>query len=407
MLIWISRRDPPDSYAHLIANSRVSLIEWEVLRFTLAEVSALAEFRKNISGDAIRRLHVQSEGWAAGLTLLMEGSPGVDGTASRQPAGREALFAYFAQQSFAQAPRSTQEFLVTTALLSQVPASLAFDLTHNAAAEILEDLYRRHLFTHRRGEHEHVYWYHALYRDFLLSRVPDVLGGDAARHTQRRAAFLLSERGLIEEAFHLYAAAGDWGAAANLAGTSAATMLARGRGQTLREWIFMLPESLLAGQACLRHWLGVSMIQTEPGEARKHLEIAAEQFARQGDVRGQALAVAAIIDSYFYEWSDFRPVRTWVGKLESLIEKVPLDDQSDIARRLYTSLLLGMLYAAPGNHMLPRVVQRVSAILDEDIDHNSKMSMAVILFSYCNLACDMDLGRSVIRVAVLWQSTRS
>ena len=71
-------------------------------------------------------------------------------------------FDYFAAQIFAKVPRITQEFLVATAYLPQVPVSIARELTGNAEAEtILEDLYRRHLFTHRRAGSEPVYWYHA------------------------------------------------------------------------------------------------------------------------------------------------------------------------------------------------------------------------------------------------------
>ena len=99
---------------------------------------------------------------------MLEGSRRDDGSAPGAGAGRDALFDYFAAQIFAKIPRMTQEFLVATAYLPQVPVSIARELTGNTdTATILEDLYRRHLFTHRRPGDEPVYWYHALFREFL------------------------------------------------------------------------------------------------------------------------------------------------------------------------------------------------------------------------------------------------
>ena len=396
-LIAISRRDPPDGYARLIANSNIELVDWEALRFSFEEASGLASSYSSVQGNLFKHIYDLSDGWVAGLTLLLSDSASIPRTLGQRPHGREALFGYFAEQIFSRVSSSTQEFLVTTALLSQVPVSLASQITGNpGTADILDDLYRRHLFTHRRLVEEPIYWYHALFRDFLLSRAPSVLGHDAVADARNRVAQAVEARGDIEEAVRLYLEARDWIAAARLIDASAESLLAGGRSQTLRDWIFSLPGSLLDECTRLRYWLGVSLVQAEPAAARKHLESAVAKFSHERDSDGHALAAAAIIDSYFFEWSDFRPVREWVEVLESLIDQVRLDGRPDLARRLHTSLLTGMLYVDPGNRVLPSIVQRVSDFIDTDIEPNSRISTAIILLSYCNIASDMDLGRSVV-----------
>ncbi len=396
-IVAISRRDPPDCYARLIANSNVVLIDWDALQFTLEEAADLASTKSRVQGDLLRRIHELSDGWAAGLTLLLSDSTSMTRAEGNRPAGREALFSYFADEIFNHLPLSTREFLVTTALLSQVPVSLAFEITGNpAAADILEDLYRRHLFTHRRFAKEPVYWYHALFRDFLLSRCSNVLGANAEGRIRVRVAQTVEANADIDEAVRLYLEASEWGAAARLIEIGAESLIARGRHQTLRDWIFSIPEHILEGRERLRYWLGVSLLQMNPASARRHLELAVAKFSRERDLDHHALSAAAIIDSYFFEWSDFRPVRQWVSTLESLIDKVQLDGRTDLARRLHTSLLTGMLYVAPEHRMLPIIVRRVSRLIDDDKEPNRKISMAIILLSYCNLACDMELGRSVV-----------
>ena len=79
-LIAISRRDPPDCYARLVANENVQLVDWDELKLTLEEAQAIAQARaRSIDADLVR-LYETSGGWAAGFTLLLEGSRREEGT---------------------------------------------------------------------------------------------------------------------------------------------------------------------------------------------------------------------------------------------------------------------------------------------------------------------------------------
>src|SRR5207344_1862473 len=71
-LIAISRRDPPDCYARLIANEHVSFIQWEELRLSPEEAYAISTKRATLSRQQFDTLYRASDGWAAGLTLMLE-----------------------------------------------------------------------------------------------------------------------------------------------------------------------------------------------------------------------------------------------------------------------------------------------------------------------------------------------
>ncbi len=396
VLVAVSRRDPPDTYARLIANEHVALVDWDQLKLTLDEATAIAAARADLDAPEIERLHATCGGWAAGLTLLIEGRRRNSATSAELPEGRDAIFDYFAAQIFARVPAATQRFLVATALLPQVPVSVARELTDNADAEaILDDLYRRHLFTHRRGGREPVYWYHALFRAFLTARAQAVLGSTQTRELQSRAARLLEASGSYDDAFELFREASDWQSVTRLVERRAATLLSQGRGQTLREWIQQIPPDMLESHPWLRYWLGMSLIPVDQPGSRRHLEHAFDLFSANANPTAQALCAAGIIDAHFFEWTDFRRLRVWVDALDGLIDRAQLADSPQWEQRLNASMILGILYAAPESPRLASCVQRVTEMLDEDLDDNSKMAAAMMLLSCCNLTGETARAASV------------
>ncbi|MGD2141809.1 MAG: hypothetical protein PVH25_15565, partial [Burkholderiales bacterium] len=403
-LLAISRRDPPNCYARLIANGNVAFLEWNDLRLTLTEARDIIATRiPDLETGEVGLLFQHCDGWAAGLTLMLDRYTHGDDQKSSMKDRADVMpdhgttFGYFAAQVFERLPESTRKFLLETAVLPQVPVSLAADLTGNStSAEILEDLYRRHLFTHRRAGSEPIYWYHALFREFLNAKSAELIEEAEIRETRRRAARLLEARQDIDDAFQLFHDTRDWSAARRLIERHAETLLGQGRGSVLRDWILALPDGVVEDSPWLRYWLGTSLIAIDQKQARNHLERAFGLFAASVDDVGQALAAAGVIESYFFEWSDFRPMRRWVDTLEPLLERARFSGSPAIERRIYNSLLLGMLYAAPGHRMLPQIVERVTEMLDEDMDVNSKVSIAHSLLSYGNIACDIKCAKIAI-----------
>jgi LuxR family maltose regulon positive regulatory protein len=127
-LVAISRRDPPDCYARLVANASVQLVEWDELKLTLEETRAIAGTKSTLADQEVLRLHDLSGGWVAGLTLLMEHErENAIGPVPNRTEGVEAIFQYFASLIFDQATPEIQRFLVLTAHLPQVDASVAIN----------------------------------------------------------------------------------------------------------------------------------------------------------------------------------------------------------------------------------------------------------------------------------------
>jgi len=402
-LIVVSRRDPPNCYARLIANDNAAFLDWEDLRLTPDETHAVLLARGDVTRQAAERIHVESGGWAAGLTLILEGhrrsGAGVHGEAWE----RDALFDYFANQILGEVPETVRRFLLITAILPQIPVSIAKELTGEVdAGRILEDLYQRHLFTHRRVGSEHTYWYHALFRSFLNAQSNRAMDNDERRAYERRGARLLEASGANDDAFALFVSAEDWDAIVRLVERRAAELLSQGRDQTLRSWILAVPRERLEQDPWMQYWLGISALSVDQTDARRHLEAAFASFEATGNRPGQALAAAGVLDTYYFEWSNFGPMAHWVNGLERFMDENLFADAPDRELKLWASMLVGILYGAPAHAMLRRCVTRVSEMLDENLDANSKLKAATYLLTYCNLSGELHLGQSVfLRAAPL------
>ncbi|MEX0959819.1 MAG: BTAD domain-containing putative transcriptional regulator [Burkholderiales bacterium] len=397
-LIAVSRRDPPDAYARLIANDNVRLVDWDDLKLTMDETQSIARSKANVEVGEIGRLHELCGCWAAGLTLLLEHErKGVAGLDSHHAEGVDAIFEYFATQIFDRVPRETQHFLVSTAFLPRVTVPVAKRLTGNAGAgAILEDLYRRHLFTHRRAGELQSYQYHALFQTFLKGRARQLLSAKEERALVQHAASLLEKYGLTDDAVLLYADADEWNSMARLIRESAPSLLAQGRGQTLREWIGMLPMERAEADPWLTYWLGASLIPVDQENARQRLEQAFARFQNETDLRGQALAACGVIDSYYYEWSDFRQMPRWITSLERVLEQGLAFDAPETELHVYSSLLIAMLYGQPGHPMLTACADRVMEMIGQDIDVNHRVMGGTFLLSYSALTCDLGRGKRVV-----------
>jgi LuxR family transcriptional regulator, maltose regulon positive regulatory protein len=208
-LIVISRTNEPTALARTQANGLTGRLGWEDLRITQDEAAMIARTRQAVSESMIKRLHEECDGWAAGLTLMLDRLQRTgDMPESTSAANRETIFDYFASQIFEQATTQTQQTLCISALLPEMTVRLVHDLTGNPqAGQLLESLYRRHLFTFRRGGSDPVFQYHALFRAFLLSRL-DRLPNAEKSSLRLQAAELLEKANNIDGAILLYGECG-------------------------------------------------------------------------------------------------------------------------------------------------------------------------------------------------------
>ena len=136
-VVILSRAEPPAAYARLRANGAVAWLDYEQLKLTHAEASAIVTERtRKHAGDevtpaTIEKLCAVAHGWAAGLTLLLE--RGRAATLDARPPPPEAappqvVFDYFAGEVFQQLDAAQRTIIVQAALLPDMDAGAVRDL---------------------------------------------------------------------------------------------------------------------------------------------------------------------------------------------------------------------------------------------------------------------------------------
>ena len=318
----LSRGDPPASFARLRANQALVALGWEDLRLTPQETRAIAlERRPDIDAHALGELYGRTQGWAAGIVLMLEqirGSARI-GESTDFPAS-QLVFDYLAGEILQKSEPATQDFLLRTAYLPQITASIAATLSGEPrASAILEELHRNNYFVSLRQAHpEPVYQFHPMLREFLAARAEQVHSKELRRDLQKRAATLMESAGYVEDALGLYRESHDWEEVARLITAQAETLLVQGRGETLRHWIEDFPPEMLGRHPWLNYWAATARAQLAPREARLLHEKAFELFRARGSAGrlGMILACSGAMDAILYELDDLTLLDRWIAVLD-------------------------------------------------------------------------------------------
>jgi len=395
-LVAISRVNPPAQLVRHLTAPTPPIIDWDALRLQADEAGALIAARLEAGAADIAAMHEQSDGWAAGLTLLADQFARTGQVeAPRRGQNLERVFDYFASQVFSAARTELRQFLLHTAFLSRMTPATAQAMSGEAdAGRLLEELCRRNLFTERRAAEALTYQYHALFRTFLLAQA-------SARHTateiaalHRRAGDVLESSGQTEDAVSAFVEAHEWQEATRVILSAARDLLGQGRGRTLREWVALLPADLVQADPWLLYWTATSMIPVDRPAARDKLEQSFALFEASGDRAGQAMAAAGVIETHFSEMVRFSQMDPWIAALDRILAQAPVLPGPDAELSVYASLLIGTLYRQPDHPLLLASVTRVCELLDSDADSVRRLSAATFVLVYCTYTdCEPGPGR--------------
>ena len=201
LLVLLSRHDPPLALHRLRLAGRLREIRGADLAFSGDELQELLD-RAGCALDAAQaeQLRVRTEGWAAGIRIaVLSLSEGVDPDRFLTAFGGDdhAVADYLVAEVLTQQPEDLREFLLATSICTTIPVGLAIRLSgREDAAEVLEQLARRHALTDQLDRRREVYRYHAVLRTYL----------DAERRRRRPAG----EAALHHIAGTWFAEEGEW-----------------------------------------------------------------------------------------------------------------------------------------------------------------------------------------------------
>ncbi|MEE8055313.1 MAG: BTAD domain-containing putative transcriptional regulator [Gammaproteobacteria bacterium] len=410
-VIVISRSDPPPAMARLRANSEMEVLGWQDLRLTQSESNAIVKLKGlDLSEQALTDLYAKTQGWAAGLVLMLEQAKTEGSIAqSLNVSTPQLVFDYLAGEIFQKSDKRTQEFLLKTALLSQMTPRMAKELTaQNDAGTILAELSRNNYFTSvRPSDPEPIYEYHPLFKEFLLSHITEVFNENQRTELQREAAALLEDAGRVEDAVALLCEVGDWQQMTRIVNTHAVAMLDHGRGETLAQWLEDLPKEELQKHPWTLYWLGASRLPFAPRESRNLFVRAFELFSQQEDPdpKGLLLACSGAMDAILHELDDLALLDRWITELDALLKTYPDFPSEGVEARVTCSMFWSLILRQPDHPDIGYWLDRAFTVSRAQGDPNLRMSVELyVAVSYMWVGAFADASEVIDSMRKLAES---
>ncbi len=323
--VLVSRNDPHPSFARKRANRLMEVLGWDELRLTLEEAAGIVKLHSKGKPPTglVRDLFERTDGWAAGLVLLLEMGHGEE--EGHRAIGRQVpseIIDYFGTEIFRRLDEERRDFLMRTAFLPRMTPSMAQKLTGEKRAEqILPEMNRLNQFTKKYLQREPVYEYHDLFREFLLEQATAVYSGEQLSEIRKTAAAVLEQSGYVEDAAVLFRAVADWEALSRLILSQVRSLVEQGRYQTILEWLGALPGEVLGDSPWLLYWHGVCLIPFTPAESRARFEEALQKFDARREAPGVFLSWTGAVESIITPVDNLTPLDGWIALLPNLLEK--------------------------------------------------------------------------------------
>jgi ATP/maltotriose-dependent transcriptional regulator MalT/DNA-binding SARP family transcriptional activator len=271
-------------------------ISRETLAFTDLEIKQLFEeqYEINLSDLDLSLLSYKTEGWAIGLqmvwqTLQRNPEMSISQVLEDDRLSRSALFEYLAEEIFAGLTPDIQVFLLWTSILSKMDsATCDFLLNREDSEKVLRYLGSSGLFIEelRPG----VYRYHQIFREFLLTRLKKDSHLERDLHQKIASYFRVHE--YWEEAIYHLLEVGDYKQVNLILESIGETMIKEGRHETVRYWIYEIPDEFKNKFPYIQLLLGeVNRFLGKFEEALEHYHLSERLFRNLGNRIGLSLAL--------------------------------------------------------------------------------------------------------------------
>ena len=256
-VILTSRSDPPLPVARLRARGQLVELRAADLRFTPEET---ASFLNDVMGlqlaaDTNAALEARTEGWIAGLhlsALSMQNHTDRAGFVRSLTGSHHYILDYLVEEVLQRQPTPIRTFLLQTAILDQLCASLCNAVTGSAeSVTALEVVAHANLFLIPLDDERRWYRYHHLFVEMLRARLaeeqPAYISELHRRASDWYARHAAGETAMQGEAIRHALAAGDGERAVAIIDEAVENLWARNEVTTLRAWLTVLPTAVLRG----------------------------------------------------------------------------------------------------------------------------------------------------------------
>ena len=394
-IVVVSRDDPPASFARMRAHEELLQLGWSDLQFSLPEATALA--RGRLEKSDVRALCEMTNGWAAGLVLLITQSA-EQRAASPVPGAPspKLLFDYFAGEIFRRTAPETQDFFMRTAFLPSISVEDAQQLTDRTdAGEILLRLQRSNYFTQQHGGETPTFRYHPLFRDFLLVQSLAHFSSEHLQGIRVKAAAIVESRGEHDMAAQLLMEGQCWDELSAFILRNARVRSQQGRQQLIAHWINQLPGTKVDAQPWLLYWRGLATFASAPGDCYVDLERAFHLFRERDDAAGAYLAWAFLVCAYHLDARPCTLSDLWIPRLEELMRAHPFPNP-EVEVLVVGAMICALAYRNPHPDKVAPWLARWQELSNAKIDLSVRVYVHTFRMIYYMQLADYSAAKRIV-----------
>jgi len=359
-VVLTTRSDPALPLALLRSRGQLLEIRPAELRFSNEEAALFLDaLGLGVPPPTVDLLNRKIEGWVAGLQMTaasLSGCNDIESFVAALSGNHRYIMDYLGEEVFDRQPPGVQEFLLKTAILDTLNASLCNALLDSPtpdAQKMLAYLESANLFIVPLDNERRFYRYHQLFAEWLQKRL-DLLPHEQIEELHHRASLWYEQNGLAQPAVEHAFLARDYTRAASLVDASAETIMGRGEQNRVLRWIERLPEE--QRWAYLRLSIFKAAILVSNGKLRQaeqclheienHPSTATTGAAMKDWLGGRVAAVYAMIAVFR---GDTAAIRRYAEQSRQQLAR-----GADSPWRPYLLLVLSDLYLADGDLAVSR-----------------------------------------------------
>lgn len=345
-LVLIGRKNLDLKLSKLRAKDQLVEISENDLSFTDKEIKHFFSASPVLTAAQIKNIHLTTGGWVASLVLLRyaldkkipEMVSGNTNLFNRTP---RYVFSYLKETIFDTQPDHIKAFMMKCALLGEIDIQQCSKIfkVDNAKA-IINQMIEDHLMIFPVDDSGTVFYFHHLFRDFLLSQLEKTVSKPAIRQLHCRIANHL-EGDDIFQALNHFIDGHKFGDAVRIIKTHEMRFLLEGKINFLRKCIGKIPEPIIEGNPQLL--LAQSKIHTyfgNPRQAMEPLTRAHLLFKKQDSTENMVKCLVELASQYY--------ITGYVKEAKLLIEQVLDDVEKPSATYMIAMTYLTFLSSALG-----------------------------------------------------------
>ena len=161
---------------------------------------------------------------------------------------------------------------------------------------------------------------------------------------------------------------------------TAPRLLREGRNAQLEQGSSALPATVVEQLPWLSFWLGMARLPFAPSASRDLFASAFTRFEASADPSASLLACGGVLQSYWYEWNDMRPVKPWGKAFHDLMKRPGVTLPPDIETQVLASLF-GLLWVAEDHaELIDWAYERAIVLIEETRDPLQRINLANFAF---------------------------